>query len=50
VGCRVLLQGGLLETPLEVCPSREGTQPVTFPALACRFFTTGATWEAQYAI
>ena len=37
VGCHFLLQGGL-----------PGIEPVAFesPALAGRFFTTSATWEA----
>ena len=43
VGCHALLQGGLPDP---------GTEPLflRFPASACRFFTTNATWEVQWIV
>ena len=41
VGCHALLQG--------IFPT-QGQNPCLLPALADRFFTTGATWEAQVKV
>ena len=43
VGCHALLQGGLPDPGIEPLFLR-------FPASACRFFTTNATWEVQWLV
>ena len=42
--------GLLFPTPGESSQLRVQTTSLMFPAVAGRFFTTGATWEAQFSL